>query len=438
MSNFENKAFYTARAWEAPLTDLDKGVPALAQPISLTDVAGEKWNLLAEDLPLPTAVLREIALRNNSKWMRGFLQGADADIAPHGKTSMAPALFDLQIADGAWAITVSTPQHFAVACAFGYRRIFMANQLVGRRNMRDVIARLKAAPEVEFFCLVDDIANVAALAATAREQGLSRPLKVLVELGYVGGRTGCRTQQAALAVARAVAAEKDVLSLAGVEGFEGLLPNDGKPEVIAQVNALLEGMVATAESAEAAGLFSVDEILLSAGGSAYYDIVAERLSKARLTRPKRVLIRSGCYITHDSHMYVRAHNALAQRDPMLAAAGSLQPALEVWAYVQSRPESEKAIVAFGKRDASYDDPPVPLKWFRQGLHDEPQPMPEGHLVLRLNDQHCHLQVPSESPLRTGDMIGFGISHPCLTFDKWRVMHLVDDRYNVTGSIRTYF
>ncbi|MBE7183228.1 MAG: amino acid deaminase [Methylobacterium mesophilicum] len=438
MSLASPSPLHASRPWEAPLTALDKGVPALAVPLPLDEVAAQNWKLLAEDLPLPVAVLRESALRNNSAWMRHFLDRAGANIAPHGKTSMAPALFDLQVADGAWAITVSTPQHFAVACAFGYRRIFMANQLVGRRAIADVIARLKASPAVEFFCLVDDVSNVAVLAEAVREGGLGRPLNVLVELGYVGGRTGCRSAEGGLIVARAVAAERDALCLVGIEGFEGLLYNDGAPEAMAQVDALLDSMVAVAQEADAQGLFGSAEILLSAGGSAYYDIVARRLTEARLSRPHRVVIRSGCYITHDSHMYVRARKALGRRDPALAATGTLEPALEVWAYVQSRPEREKAIVAFGKRDSSYDDPPIALKWFRPGLHSDPQAMPSGHEVLRLNDQHCHFKVPPDSPLRTGDMIGFGISHPCLTFDKWRVMHLVDDGYRITGSVRTYF
>ncbi len=429
---------HSSRAWEAPLTALEKGVPALTAPLPLNEVGVQNWNLLAEDLPLPAAVLRETALRNNSAWMRGFLEREFVDIAPHGKTTMAPAIFDLQIADGAWGITVSTAQHFAVAATFGFRRIFMANQLVGRRSIADVVGRLKASPDIAFFCLADDRSNVAALAAAVRQIEPGRPLNVLVELGYPGGRTGCRTVNGALDVARAIAGEKDALRLAGIEGFEGLLHNGGAPDVIAQVNALLDGMVELAEKSDGEGLFDGGEILLSAGGSSYYDIVARRLSQAKLSAPKRVLIRSGCYITHDSHMYVRAREALARRDAELAATGSLEPALEVWAYIQSRPEEEKAIAGFGKRDSSYDDPPVALKWFRPGFHERPQPIPPGHVVQRLNDQHCHLQLPAASPLRTGDMVGFGISHPCLTFDNWRVMHLVDDDYRVTGSVRTYF
>lgn len=426
------------RPWEAPLTALDKGVPHLAAPLPLDQVAAQGWNLLREDLPLPVAVIRQDLLLHNSAWMRGFLARAGVDIAPHGKTTMAPALFDLQLADGAWAITVATLQQFQVAVAFGYRRMFMANQVVGRRAMADLVAVLKAHPEVNFFCLVDDEGNAAALAAAVRQGGLDRPLNVLVELGYEGGRTGCRTVVGALELARAVAAEAPALRLAGIEGFEGLIRNDGTAEALAQVGALLDGMVTLAETAEAEGLFEPGEVLLSAGGSAYYDIVAQKLGAARLSHPKRVLIRSGCYITHDSILYTRAQQGLRARDPALAdAGGGLQAALEVWAYVQSRPEPGKAIVGFGKRDTSYDDLPLALKWFRPGMTG-PEAMPEGHRVLRLNDQHCHLEVPETSPLRVGDMIGFGISHPCLTFDKWRLMHLVDENYTVTGSLRTYF
>jgi D-serine dehydratase len=68
----------------------------------------------------------------------------------------------------------------------------------------------------------------------------------------------------------------------------------------------------------------------------------------------------------------------------------------------------------------------------------PEPVPEGHAVTRLNDQHAHVTVPDNSPWQVGDMVAVGISHPCLTFDKWRVIHIVNDRYDVVDSLRTYF
>jgi D-serine dehydratase len=253
-------------------------------------------------------------------------------------------------------------------------------------------------------------------------------------MGFAGGRTGCRTVAQALEVARAVKAEGSALALAGVEGFEGLLKEP------ARVEAFLDEIVAVAQMAAAQGLFAEGRVILSAGGSAFYDLVVKKFKDALPGRETMLLIRSGCYITHDSIMYTHAFDALRLRDPALAATdGGLQPALTVWAYVQSRPEAEKAILCLGKRDISYDDLPVPTVWFRPGSDmTAPAAVADGHVVTGLNDQHCHLKVPAASPLQVGDMVAFGISHPCLTFDKWRVIHLVDDDLSVVESIRTYF
>jgi D-serine dehydratase len=54
------------------------------------------------------------------------------------------------------------------------------------------------------------------------------------------------------------------------------------------------------------------------------------------------------------------------------------------------------------------------------------------------DQHAYMQMAQEDDLRVGDMIGFDISHPCLTFDKWRALPLLDAQYRVVDVIRTFF
>jgi D-serine dehydratase len=38
----------------------------------------------------------------------------------------------------------------------------------------------------------------------------------------------------------------------------------------------------------------------------------------------------------------------------------------------------------------------------------------------------------------GDMIAFDISHPCLTFDKWKQVLVVDPQYRVKEVIETFF
>jgi D-serine dehydratase len=151
------------------------------------------------------------------------------------------------------------------------------------------------------------------------------------------------------------------------------------------------------------------------------------------------VIRSGCYLTHDGHMYRDLFAELGRRHPELASLGpGLTPALQVWARVQSRPERGKAILAVGKRDISYDvHLPEPALWHRTGMA-VPIAIPQGHTVTGLNDQHCHMRLPEGSPLQVGDRVGFDISHPCTTFDKWQLIHVVDDAWRVVGAVRTFF
>jgi D-serine dehydratase len=207
------------------------------------------------------------------------------------------------------------------------------------------------------------------------------------------------------------------------------------------VRAFLDFLGSIAEACVAEKLFAPGPVILSAGGSAFYDLVVERFSRERLGRESLVLTRSGCYLTHDSGMYRRMFQRLNERTPAVEQLGQgLQPALEVWTYVQSRPEPALAICTMGRRDVSSDtDMPVPQTWCRPGGNaPPPQPLGPGYTVTGLNDQHAYMTLPKESPLQVGDLVSFGVSHPCTTFDKWQLLYLVDDAYNVTGAVRTYF
>jgi D-serine dehydratase len=122
---------------------------------------------------------------------------------------------------------------------------------------------------------------------------------------------------------------------------------------------------------------------------------------------------------------------------MMPPGPGLKPALELWACVHSMPEPGRAIVSIGKRDTSFDAGlPRPIKWCRSRA-DGPQAL-VGHEVVRLDDQHAYLDIPAESPLIVGDLVGFGISHPCTTFDRWPALYLVDDGLTVTGTVQTFF
>ena len=189
---------------ELPLEPLldgrTKGFPAAAEPLRLGQLGKHGLDVMAEDLPLPLAALKETALRHNSSWMRAFQEMTGVILAPHGKTSMSPQLFRRQLDDGAWGITVATVQQLRVCRATGVTRVLMANELVGRQAIAYVLDELARDPTFEFYALADSVAAVDALAAAAAARRPGRPLDLLVECGVMGGRTGCRSLSAALAV----------------------------------------------------------------------------------------------------------------------------------------------------------------------------------------------------------------------------------------------
>lgn len=411
---------------------LVKGFPPSAAAMTVADIGRQGWSLLDGDLPLPVAVLREERLRRNSAWMRAFTERNGLLIAPHGKTTMAPELFRLQLADGAWAITVATVQQLAVARRFGVKRVLMANQPIGRAAVDACFAALAEHPDFELYCLADSLAGVAGLAAGAARRQTRQPLKVLVEIGVRGGRTGVRTQGEALAVARAVAAAPG-LALSGLEAFEGILPD------AAAVDDFLATFVSSLLAVNAEGLFADGPVVVSAGGSAFFDRVAAAFKAIEFDRPLLRVLRSGCYLTHDAVAYDKAFARIVAESGELLPQGRLEPALEVWTYVQSRPEPELAILTAGRRDVGHDAGlPLPTLWHRPGWTGRPRPLFSDHLVTALNDQHAYLALPATSPLEVGDMVALAISHPCTTFDKWRLIMLVDEDYRVTGAIGTFF
>ncbi|MDJ0978147.1 MAG: alanine racemase [Erythrobacter sp.] len=405
--------------------------------VRVADLGAQGWSLLDGDLMLPCAVLKRDMIEHNRRWMRAFLKATGTKISPHGKTTMAPQLFERQLADGAWGMTAATPAHVRIYSHFGVERILLANQLVGKRNIAEVFALLRALPELDFYALVDSVEGVEMLASMVGRHPIGRPLQLLVECGLAGGRTGARSAKEAFAVARAVAAS-DGLALRGVEGFEGAIRGSRTDAPVDKVESLMELMLEVGAVAKDEGWFAPGKPLLTAGGSAFFDIVAKILAGDTAPKGFEVVLRAGCYISHDSGFYTDLLAEMAGRSGPILPHGTLQPALEVWAAVQSLPEPGLAILTLGKRDAPFDVRlPQPVAQFRAGM-TRPQATPKAWAVDRLDDQHCYMKIDEGADLRLGDLVGFGVSHPCGAFDRWPLLFEVDRHYNVVGGIRTYF
>jgi D-serine dehydratase len=399
--------------------------------VHLVDAARLDWNLLDEDVSLPAAVLYADRIEHNLKWMQAFVAEYGVKLAPHGKTTMAPQLFRRQLDAGAWGITLATAHQVRAAYRGGVHRVLMANQLVGKRNM-GMIAELLTDPDFEFHCLVDSADNVDQLGTFFTD--VNKHVNVLLELGVAGGRTGIRDDAQRDAVLAAIARWPDAVKLTGVEIYEGVLQDESK------VRAFLQNAVDVTRKLVADGKIERKPAILSGAGSAWYDVVADEFAKAN-SDAIEVILRPGCYLTHDVGVYKKAQNEIFARNPIAKKMGEgLKPALQLWAYVQSIPEPDRVIIGLGKRDAAFDaGMPEPARHFRPGTQwPRDIKTDEGWEIFGMMDQHAYLRIKPGDDIKVGDMIAFDISHPCLTFDKWRQILVVDTKYRVKEVIETSF
>ena len=199
---------------------LDKGIP-FEFDFGAAIASGSRVNILEEALHFPLLVLRESALAYNLAAMAEWCAGNNFLLAPHGKTTMTPHIFERQIQAGAWAMTVATASQAAICVEMGIRRILIANQVAGRANVRSLAAMMKAEPALELLCLVDSTDGIEFLSSEWQAAGVSRPLGVLVEMGHLGWRTGARSLDTALLLCAEVAKHSQTLCFRGIEGFEG-------------------------------------------------------------------------------------------------------------------------------------------------------------------------------------------------------------------------
>ncbi|MGW7526600.1 amino acid deaminase [Streptomyces sp. NPDC054783] len=417
-----------ARLAEERVDHRFKGLPPDADGLTVGELAAQRRNLFAEADGFTTPVLALSAerLEHNLALMETYTARHGLAFAPHGKTSMAPQLFHRQIEHGAWGITLAVPHQVRVARAFGIQRVFLANELVDASALRWIAGELAADPGFRFICYVDSVR--AAELMDAALKGSARPVDVVVELGAGdGARTGVRTEAEARAVADAVARAR-TLRLVGVAGYEGEVPR-ADPE---RVRAYLRRLVVLAADLDGAGLLKdAQEIVVSAGGSAWFDAVAEVFEEIpELSLPALKLLRSGAYVSHDDGHYRRL--TPFTRVP---EEGALEPAFRLWAQVVSRPTPEQAFVNAGKRDAAYDlDLPTAQVVRRNGV-ERPA---DGITVTGLSDQHAWLRTEPGADIEVGDWIALGLSHPCTSFDKWQLIPVAEADGTVVDYVRTFF
>lgn len=428
-----------------------KAIPPALWGLSVSELRDRRPRL--SELPTPVLTLTRPVLDHNRQVLAQWCTERGLELAPHGKTTMAPQLWSEQLDAGAWGITVANQAQLAVARAFGVSRVMVANSLISPLGLRWTVDQLAARPEDEILVWADSTRTVAlmeaALAHHTAEAGPRPPLPVLVERGGVGGRTGTRDPETSRAVAKAIA-DAPHLTLAGVAGYEGALAHDSDPHSQEVVRAYLQDIVALHEEIAAAGWYDESRPpIVTAGGSAYFDLVDSVLAPL-VERGVEVVLRSGAYLAHDDGFY--RHISPLGASPRTAGP-RLRSAMHGWVRVTSQPELGLALMDAGKRDLPFDEglPEVQLRRPRDG---ESGPVAlEGITVTALNDQHGFLsfgseqvdgtdRAPAGAPVEIGDELRLGLSHPCTAFDKWTLIPVIDDADAadpvVVDLVRTWF
>jgi D-serine dehydratase len=419
-----------------PLDGTTKGLPfdAVVTPATVKE---RGWNVLREDLHFPLMVLNDSALDHNIKAMAAWCKSNGFLIAPHGKTNMCPQIFRRQLEAGAFGVTVANVAQALIYARFGVERILLANQVAGAGGIRALAGAMRARPGLECYCLVDSVEGVRLLASALRECGAQRPLHALIEWGRAGWRTGARTVRQALEIQAEILAYPDCLLFGGIEAYEAAGHDPaGEEAEVRQIRHFLADAVELSRVMSAWASEPSEPLLFSLGSSSYLDLVA--VAFHALQDQWLPVLRSGCYVTHDHGVYAaKLANTYAR-----SGAGCVpewRQAFELWSHVQSVQDAGRAILTFGKRDCPYDaGNPVPLSAVAPGRGLEHSRPIDRARIVDLNDQHAFLDYPPDVELLVGDRIRCGVSHPCATFDRWRVIPLIDDDYNVIDLYITFF
>jgi D-serine dehydratase len=398
------------------IEDKFKGFPIDSYGKTLEQFLATKPNLFTANFQFPIMVLNESAVKNNIAQMMSFCNLVDAQLAPHVKTTMSPQLAQMQVAAGARALTVANFWQGRIFLKHGFKNLIIANEVLDPTAIAE-IAKINKQKQAEIIFYVDSILALEIIQKHTPSEGEQN---LFIEIGAENGRGGVRELSLVEQLAQRIKADQR-LNLIGVTGFEGAVPDaarDRRGEK--KISKFCQKIVAAAELAYP---YKSDQpFVISAGGSAYFDIVARELNK--FEKPRRLLLRSGGYITHDHKYYEEIY-------PFASSDRSFQPAIEVWAQVISKPEKDFGVLNLGKRDIGNDlHNPIPIKSY------DGQVKSFSAVIEKLNDQHGYLRGKQEFSL--AQLIGLGISHPCTTFDKWGLIPLVNDDYDLIDCLQTFF
>jgi len=224
------------------------------------------------EVDTPALILELDAFERNLQRLRDSLSGHAIQVRPHAKSHKCAQIALRQIALGAVGMCCQKVSEAEALVEGGVRDVLVANEIVGSTKLKRLAA---LATQARVAVCTDDMGNVEALDAAAREFGVM--LDVLVEINVGANRCGVEPGEPAVALARKIKS-RDHLRFAGLQAYHGSAQHIRRvDERRAAIETAAGKVRRTRELLQEAG---IDCLKVTGAGTGTYLVQEQKISRA--------------------------------------------------------------------------------------------------------------------------------------------------------------
>ncbi len=319
-------------------------------------------------------------------------------LRPHVKTHKSREATQLMLTAGIRKFKCATVAEAEMLAMVGAPDVLLAYQPVGAKQHR-LIALIKAYPDSQFACLVDDLANAQHLSDLAGEAGVSIPVYIDLNVGM--NRTGIAPTETVLTLYEALAQLEGIRPV-GLHAYDGHIRNPNLVLRTVECDAAFEPVQKLAKTLTARGF---NKPVIVAGGSPTFPIHAQRAD---------VECSPGTFIYWD-----KGYGATLAEQPFL-------PAALVVTRVISLPDSTKLCLDLGHKSIAAESELAQRVSFLNAPELKAIGQSEEHLVVEAGEGHTY---------QIGDVL-YGLpNHICPTCALYERAYTIENG-TVIGEWRT--
>jgi len=428
---------------EVELNSSIKGIP-FVKNIKLKNIKKAKLNIIKENVQFPILTLDKNKLENNINILKSFAKRNSLNLAPHCKTFMSPQIINEYFRND-WGVTISNNQQLSSIVKLNLKNIIYGNLIINRENLIQYLKICKKYKNISniYYC-IDSSYGLKLLMNLIETTNYKNDIKILIELGFKNGRCGIRDFDSFKKILKIYNRKISNITISGLFFYEGAIASNDKRVISNKIENIIKLTKLCHEELIRENLYKNKNNIITAGGSVYFDLVTKYYHKYSFTNNPKLIIRPGSFIAYGHGYYEKKIDDIKKRKIIKKYISSKEniflPSLLIWSHVISINDDGKAIINFGKRDVSFDlGNPIPISIYRKNNFFKKIKNDKNLInVYKLNDQHAFLKYHKSLNLKIGDLISFGVSHPCITFDKWKYFYMINSKTEIINIYKTFF